>query len=307
MGMSKTGLLLASTALAVLLAVVVAFVGIEDSADAAFPGENGRIAYFVSSDFGTDAFGLYTIRPDGTQPKRVVASDLAFDPSWSADGTKIAHTDYDWDADSLEVFVANRDGSGQRQLTHAEEFEESSPNPALSPDGTRIAFTRGEDVWVMNADGSEQQPLIATGFGDRDPDWSPDGQRIVFSRYNPDTNRSSLCTITPSGTDLDCFARQDLGIRTRILDPDFTPDGQKVLYHDGLRLKLTRVGGGVGETIHTVEGLISGLRVSPNGRKVVFAYNAQIYKMNLDGTRKTLLTVGIHPDWGPRTTTTSAP
>jgi Tol biopolymer transport system component len=317
MGMSKTSLLLASTALAVLLAVVVAFVGIEDSADAAFPGENGRIAYFVSSDFGTDAVGLHTIRPDGTQPKRVVASDLAFDPSWSADGTKIAHTDYDWGADSLEVFVANRDGSGQRQLTHTEEIAETSPNPAWSPDGKMLVFQRGSgcfNLYTMNADGSEQQPLIAKGGANcYDPDWSPDGQRIVFSRYNPDTNLSSLCTITPSGTDLDCFARQDLGIGTRILDPDFTPDGQKVLYHDGLRLKLTRVGGGVGETIHTVEGLISGLSVSPNGRKVVFAYNAssggptQIYKMNLDGTRKTPLTVGRDPDWGPRTTTTSAP
>src|SRR5919112_2290889 len=298
---------------ALLLACAALLLGAwAEEARGAFPGKNGRIAYFVSSDFETGDFGLHTIRPDGTQPKRVVASDFAFDPAWSADGTKIAHTDYDWGSDTPQVFVASRDGSGQKQLTHTGENGEESTNPAWSPDGEMLVFQRslGSGLYTMNADGSEQQPLIATGLAEyRDPDWSPDGQRIVFSRYNPDTNRSSLCTITPSGTDLDCFARQVLGIGTRIQDPDFTPDGQKVLYHDGLRLRLTRVSGGVGGTVHTVEGAISGLSGSPNRRKVVFAYNASSggpppnYKMKPGGTRKTPLTVGRDPDWGPRTTT----
>src|SRR5205807_7319605 len=53
--------------------------------------------------------------------------------------------------------------------------------PDWSPDGTRILFVRSGAIFVMFADGSGQAGLIP-GPGDLSPRWSPDGTRIAFSR-----------------------------------------------------------------------------------------------------------------------------
>ena len=52
--------------------------------------------------------------------------------------------------------------------------------PAWSPDGTKLAFRRAKgQIWVMNAEGDEQQQLTDTDQ-DAQPTWSPDGTFIAF-------------------------------------------------------------------------------------------------------------------------------
>jgi TolB protein len=53
--------------------------------------------------------------------------------------------------------------------------------PAWSPDGRRIAFARLEEkqIYVMNADGSDERPLTHLSNAEN-PSWSPDGAQIVF-------------------------------------------------------------------------------------------------------------------------------
>ena len=83
------------------------------------------------------------------------------------------------------LYVVNADGSGKQMLTSAK-----YSTPAWSPDGGKIAFGDGNNVWVMNADGSEPLNLTPDPGADSDPVWSPDGRRIAFLRFR-DTPRGT--------------------------------------------------------------------------------------------------------------------
>lgn len=78
------------------------------------------------------------------------------------------------------IYTMNPDGSDLTRLTSGADLE-----PAWSPDGTQIAFTRFNGatqggIFVMNADGSNQRRFTANA-NDRYPTWSPDGTKIAFS------------------------------------------------------------------------------------------------------------------------------
>jgi uncharacterized repeat protein (TIGR01451 family) len=78
----------------------------------------------------------------------------------------------------------NADGTGQTRLTNDPGGDGS---PAWSPDGTKIAFARSSQIWVMNADGSGQtNTSLPSGT---DPDWQP---------LQPDLNGDVSVTKTDS-------------------------------------------------------------------------------------------------------------
>ena len=55
--------------------------------------------------------------------------------------------------------------------------------PSWSPDGTRLVFTDGHDLWVVNADGTGLRRLTSDGVETTSrPDWSPDGTTIAVGR-----------------------------------------------------------------------------------------------------------------------------
>jgi uncharacterized protein YgiM (DUF1202 family) len=77
-----------------------------------------------------------------------------------------------------DIMVINPDGSGLRRLTQG-------IDPALSPDGSTVAFTRwtGEDgaLWLIDVDGSNERPVLGETKQAKHPAWSPDGQKIVVN------------------------------------------------------------------------------------------------------------------------------
>jgi Tol biopolymer transport system component len=66
-------------------------------------------------------------------------------------------------------------------------LQDSAEGAAPSPDGTRIAFHRGTEIWLMNASGEAAHPVLAApeeyGFSE-ELAWSPEGRRIAFGRRN---------------------------------------------------------------------------------------------------------------------------
>ncbi len=96
--------------------------------------------------------------------------------SWSPDGEKIAFH-------GGGIFVMDRNGRNQIQLSPKGRY------PDWSPDGTKIAFYSNlhniaqQDIYVMNADGTNIVRLTDDPAPDRLPAWSPDGQWVAFMSF----------------------------------------------------------------------------------------------------------------------------
>jgi TolB protein len=132
-----------------------------------------------------------------------------------------------------DLYAITLDGSGLHRLTSMSAIER---DPAVSPDGRRIAYERGSEVWLMNADGSHQRRLLSAGgrFSDEyaetfDPSWSPDGRTIVVARSatTSDDICGSLYRIEASGAGL---RRITTNASELHLQPAVSPDGSRIAF-----------------------------------------------------------------------------
>jgi len=194
------------------------------------------------------------------------------------------------------LYVVNADGSGNQKVTSAR-----YSTPAWSPDGGKIAFGAGSNVWVMNADGSEPLNLTPDPGADSDPVWSPDGRRIAFLR------------------DLDVYVMNGDGSGKRKLAntahnevvgsaPAWSPDGRKIAFVSGrdgpFRVEATEISvvnadGSGQRNLTRNPAHDSDPAWSPDGRKITFVRNFEIYVMNADGTGQTNLTRNPAHDFAP--------
>ena len=145
--------------------------------DPAWSPYGAKIAFSRASEghmnvwvMNADGSGQVNLTPGANDGE----GNTGIEPTWSADGTRIAY------ADSADIWVMNANGTNKARLTDTPADTESSP--AWSPDGSRIAFRRGHDIYVMNASGGAATPLTSTTRGEARPEWSPDGTRIAYDR-----------------------------------------------------------------------------------------------------------------------------
>jgi WD40-like Beta Propeller Repeat len=208
-----------AAALMTAIAAALAFAG---PALAAFPGQNGRFVYAQDP-------GIWTANPDGSQRFQVTTPSGSTDrnPTWSADGQRIAFERFSTNPNQWDLYVVNADGTGLANVTQTpanDEFDAS-----WSPDGSKLVFFRC--CWTIskiNVDGTGLT-TVATPPPNilyRRPKWSPDGTKIAF-KCGPFNNEHDICSVNADGTGLMNLTNTPMFTENNY---DWSPDGTKIVF-----------------------------------------------------------------------------
>lgn len=173
----------------------------------------------------------------------------------------------------------------------------------------KIAFTSmrdgNQEIYVMNADGSDQRNLTNDEAHDRNPAWSPDGSKIAFSRLEP-SKSDDILTMNSDGSGVTQLTNNHVDDRW----PSWSPDGQEIAFtsnRDGDYEIFVMKADGTEVTQLTKNTTFDACpKWSPDGSKIVFhtcsETRCDIFMMNADGSNiAKLLTEdgGYLPDWSP--------
>jgi TolB protein len=268
-----------------------------------FTGQNGLFLstiVFVSDRDG--AKELYAMDFDGRNPRRLTAhKSLVLNPD--ARGGRIVFTSYVHRFPQLWVMSA--DGSGAKELPTSLELNAS---PALSPDGTQIAFAgsaKGNvDIYVMNANGGGLKRLTTTHALEASPDWSPTGRQILYT--SDQTGTPQIWVMDAEGTG----ARRVTLAGNWNDEAAWSPKGDRIAFacrNEG-DFNICVMDFASGATVQlTSEGSNGHPAWSPDGEKIVYqsrrGSSTQIYTMDAaDGANKKVLTetrVNMQPVWLP--------
>lgn len=290
-------------------------------AQATYPGQNGKI-YFYACDIGC-GYDIYAVNPDGSGLENVTdvitdgeePPEVAFDPSVSADATKMA---FGVDSQATaEIWIMNTDGTGAHQLTHDNLLDQ---HPAISPDGGRIVWNQwspfpeytDRDIWTMNADGSGQE-LFFNGPGeDFFSEFTPDGQTVVMSSETGDMDirKVPAAPATPPRTEATAVAADDELLES---EPSVSPDGSTVAFTQTPKtmsfgpfdIYSVGIDGGPTKPLFATSASETSPAYSPDGTKIVFNRDGVAMIGNADGSGEpTPLNIGSLNsaggfDWAP--------
>jgi TolB protein len=194
-------------------------------------------------------YDIYVADPSGGGRTRRITHSPRYDAegTLSPDGRTIVFTSLR-DGD-LDIYTMRVDGSGLKRLTHALGYD---GGPFFSPDGKQIVYRAWHpqtaadsadytrlvaqnlvrpsrmEIWVMDADGSNQRQVTNLGGANFAPYFHPDGRRILFAsnHNNPRSRNFDLYLVNADGSglqqvttnaDFDAF-------------PMFSPDGRQLVW-----------------------------------------------------------------------------
>ena len=214
---------------------------------------------------------------------------------------------------NAQLSVVNPDGTGRRRITtDGQEYGTA----AISPDGTRIAFTRftpdvnGFTIYVMNADGSGQTPVVhRSPFFDGEPTWSPDGTRLAFSSWKegPFGPYPRIFVVNIDGTGLRQLTPDVDDNVEYVTDfgPSWSPDGTRIVFVRNAALHVINADG-TGLAVLPNEDLAQNPWWSPDGTRIAYQSLSpfgDIRIRNADGSNPVVVTSNpdqeFSPKWSP--------
>ncbi|WKB55938.1 hypothetical protein [Eleftheria terrae] len=216
---------------------------------------------------------LWTVPVTGGTPARVIddgASNVNLPGAcWSRAG-RIAYAS-DAVGDSDEIWTIAADGSRPQRLTH----HSGAPyiEPSFSPDGSQLVFEASvsetaAELWKVQANGGGLT-RITRGFADREPNWSPAGDRIVFQRLGDDW---ALYTMKPDGSEVQRVTPPGWSCT----DASYSPDGKQLVFsatppgEEGAQIAVVAASGGTPRLVTRSSGYNGAPSWSPDGRRIAF-------------------------------------
>jgi len=215
-----------------------------------------------------------------------------------------------------EIYTCTADGSNITRLTNDDAADE---DPAWSPDGTRIAFTREGNLFIMNANGSNVVQKTFTSDVWK-PAWSPDGNKMAFTDIYTEYGWGVIMVmdLTNGAVSELLYTAGEYVFPT----PSWSPDGTKIAFESDM---VRATGRSAVFTISPEDSGLTGLTPfsysfllnpswSPDGMKLsVTSYSEtnpnteSIAVMNADGTGLTIIKTGIVSGYYYHTRTSWSP
>lgn len=270
-------------------------------AEAAFPGENGKIAF-------TKGGAIFRAQADGDRRERLTdprqssdTRDFDTDPNFGPDGREIVFVRVFCrpECSRSDIFQIDADGSDLERLTRSDGFETFA---SFSPSGEKIAFARDRTLFKMKDEGGGKERLTEGIESDR-PVWSPLGDEIAFESPPPERGEpSDIHTVGRNGgetTNLTQTPGQYEG------SPDWSPDGDALVATCGADLcRVPADGDGATTIASDGDASLQEPVFSPDRRKIAYIADhdeAHLFTARADGSSpRDTGRVARQPSWQPR-------
>jgi Tol biopolymer transport system component len=293
--------------------------------------EASRIAFINEGSGGGYCGTVWVMNPDGSGQRRLTNGGVAgcgqeWGHVWSPNGREIAFVG---NLDGKNgIYVMNADGSGLERLTsplpgRCDGRAHWDDAPAWSPDGRAIAFTRSycgrrySEIYVMNADGSEQRMLTRNPARKYDPTtelaWSPLGDAIAF--VSPRDGNPEVYLVNADGSERRRLTRNTV----RDSNPVWSPNGRRIAFESNWQVWVMNADGSGQRRLTRNGGRNVAPAWSPDGQRIAFerrlgrrqslpwcsgcgsALYFEVWVMNANGSQARLLArdAAQQPSWSP--------